>query len=97
MESFSKIRADIAIIGAGGISSEGVSNSHGLLIEIQRAMIRAAQKVVLCLDHSKFGRQSLSTLCPLDVIDVLVTDRPPPAPLAESLARQGVQVLVATA
>ena len=56
MEAFSKIRADVAIMSAGGISLDGVSNSHGLLIEIQRAMIHAARKVIFCLDHSKFGR-----------------------------------------
>lgn len=95
VEAFSKIRADIAIMGAGGISAEGVSNSHGLLIEIQRAMIGAAQKVVLCLDHSKFGRQSLSTLCPLETIDVIITDQQPPPALAHAFAHHGIQVIIA--
>src|SRR5215467_9925935 len=45
VESFKKIHADVAVMSAGGISPDGVTNSHGLLIEIQRAMINAAQKV----------------------------------------------------
>src|SRR5882762_8484822 len=65
VEAFTKIHSDLAIMSAGGISLEGITNSHGLLIDIQRAMIRAARKVILCLDHSKFGRQSLSQLCEL--------------------------------
>ena len=56
VEAFSKIHVDAAIMGAGGITLEGVSNSHGLLIEIQRAMIRAAQRVIFCVDSSKIGR-----------------------------------------
>src|ERR1039457_3648469 len=39
VEPFSKIRADAAIMSAGGFTLEGISNSHLLLIEIQRAMI----------------------------------------------------------
>src|SRR6185369_2128724 len=73
VEAFSKIHADVAIMSAGGISLEGITNSHGLLIDIQRAMINAAQKVIFCLDHTKFGRQSVSHLCDLNCIDTIVT------------------------
>ena len=37
VEAFSKIHADVAVMSGGGITLDGVSNSHGLLIEIQRA------------------------------------------------------------
>src|SRR6266404_8228403 len=62
VEAVSKIRADVAIMSGGGISTEGITNSHGLLIDIRRAMIKAAQRVIFCFDHTKFGRQSLSQL-----------------------------------
>ena len=97
VEAFSKIRADVAIMSAGGISLEGVSNSHGLLIEIQRAMIQAARKVIFCFDHSKFGRQSLSKLCDLDVIDTIVTDKRAPVDLVKALRKRGLEVVMATA
>ena len=42
VEAFAKIRADAAIMSCGGITLEGITNSHGLLIEIQKAMIEAA-------------------------------------------------------
>src|SRR6266699_1332832 len=69
VDTFNKIHADVAIMSAGGVSVEGVTNSHGLLIDIQRAMIRAAQKVIFCFDHTKFGRQSVLPLCGLDDVD----------------------------
>src|SRR5438093_194896 len=75
VEAFSKIRADAVIMSAGGLSLDGVSNSHGLLIEIQRAMIHAARQVIFCFDHTKFGRESLSTLCEVETIDTIVTDK----------------------
>jgi DeoR/GlpR family transcriptional regulator of sugar metabolism len=95
VESFSKLRADVAIMGAGGITVEGITNSHGLLIDIQRAMMRAAQRVIFCLDHTKLGRHSVSFLCPLEQIDVVVTDQPPPSNLAAALQSNGVNLFVA--
>jgi DeoR family fructose operon transcriptional repressor len=96
VECFSKIRADVAIMSAGGVSLEGISNSHGLLIEIQRAMIKAAGKVIFCLDHSKFGRQSLSKLCDLEEIDAIITDKLAPTDLVKALRKKNVEVLIAS-
>jgi len=96
VEAFSKIHADVAVMSAGGITPEGITNSHGLLIEIQRAMIAAAGKVILCVDHTKFGRQSISALCGLDRIDVIVTDKGAPADLVKALRRKDLDVILAS-
>ncbi len=95
VEAFSKMRADVAIMGAGGITLEGITNSHTLLIDIQRAMLKAAQKVILCLDHTKFGRQSFSLLCGLDMVDAIVTDGHAPQELVAGLRERGAEVIVA--
>jgi DeoR family fructose operon transcriptional repressor len=95
VESFSKIHADVAIMSAGGITAESVTNSHGLLIEIQRAMMLGARQVIFCLDHTKFGRQSVSFLCNLDSIHTIVTDRQAPPELVTMLRTRGIEVVVA--
>ena len=95
VETFSKIHADVAVMSAGGITEEGLSNSHGLLIDIQRAMIQAARKLIFCIDSTKFGRQSVVTLCGLDVIDVIITDSGAPAELITALRNKGIEVIVA--
>src|SRR6266498_1145655 len=95
VEAFSNLHADVAIMSAGGITLEGITNSHGLLIDIQRAMIRAAQKVVFCFDHTKLGRRSISKLCELDVIDVIVTDKAAPVDTVKGLRKRGVAVVFA--
>jgi DeoR/GlpR family transcriptional regulator of sugar metabolism len=95
VEAFAKIHADVAILSAGGITIEGLTNSHGLLVEIQRAMMRAARKVVLCLDSTKFGRQSISPLSDLEPIDVIVTDKAAPADMVKRLRKKGLQVILA--
>jgi DeoR/GlpR family transcriptional regulator of sugar metabolism len=95
VEAFTKIHADVAIMSGGGIALEGVSNSHGLLIDIQRAMINAAQKVIFCFDHTKFGRQSVLPLCGLECIDTVVTDSGAPMQLVEQFRAKGIEVIVA--
>ncbi|MEY4388142.1 MAG: Glycerol-3-phosphate regulon repressor [Verrucomicrobiota bacterium] len=97
VESFSKIHADVAIMGAGGITLEGVTNSHALLIDIQHQMIRGAQKIILCLDHSKFGRKSMIQLCELAAVHTIVTDAKAPTDLVEQLRAKGIEVVVASA
>jgi DeoR/GlpR family transcriptional regulator of sugar metabolism len=95
VEAFSKMRADVAIMSAGGITLEGITNSHALLIDIQRAMLKAAQKIIFCLDHTKLGRQSVSQLCGLDMVDTIVTDSRAPRELVAKLRKHGVEVIVA--
>lgn len=95
VEAFSKIHADVAIMSAGGITMEGLTNSHGLLIDIQLAMMRAAAKVIMCLDHTKFGRRSVTPLCDLEPIDIIVTDSQAPGELVEQLRAKGIEVIVA--
>ena len=95
VEAFSKLHADVAIMSAGGISLQGITNSHGLLIDIQRAMIQAAQKVIFCFDHTKFGRQSVLPLCGLDCVDAIVADHAAPRELVEALRDRDIEVIVA--
>jgi len=95
VESFRRIHADAAIMSAGGITLEGVTNSHGLLIEIQHAMIAAAERVIFCFDSTKLGRRSVSFLCNLDCIDAIVTDSAAPAALLAQFRAQPLEVIVA--
>ena len=95
VEAFSKkFHADIAIMSAGGITLDGLTNSHGIMIDIQQAMIRAAHKVIFCLEHTKFGRQSVLPLCGLDSVDAIVTDDKAPRHLIEQLRAREIEVMV---
>jgi len=96
VEAFSRINADVAVMSAGGITLDGLTNSHGLLIDIQLAMIRGAAKVIMCLDHTKFGRRSVTPLCDLEPIDTIVTDSQAPVELVQALRDKGIEVVVAT-
>jgi DeoR family transcriptional regulator, fructose operon transcriptional repressor len=93
--AFSEVHADVAIMGGSGICEDGVYNSHALLISIQRTMLAAARKVIFCLDHTKFGRKSMSRLCGLSEIHMVITDAKAPADQVEMLRQAGVEVVLA--
>jgi DeoR family transcriptional regulator, fructose operon transcriptional repressor len=95
IDAFSKIHADVAIMGAGGITLDGLTNSHSLLIDIQLLMMRAAAKVIFCIDHTKFGRRSVSPLCDLKPVHTIVTDSLAPADLVKQIRERGIEVIVA--
>ena len=96
VEAFSKIHADVAVMSAGGITLEGITNSHALLIEIQRAMIRtAAQKMIFCLDHLKIRAAIRFAAVRTGVIDTIVTDSRAPQELVAGLRERGIEVVVA--
>jgi len=95
VESFSRMHADIAIMSAGGVTMDGITNSHVLLIGIQQAMMRAAQRVVFCLDGSKFGRRSMAFLCGFESVTTIVTDESASGALVGELRARGTEVLVA--
>ena len=69
------IKADVAIVGASGISLEkGITNPYPMHNNLQRAIIKSAKKCILLADHSKFERAAMEFTCPLSDIDTVITD-----------------------
>lgn len=95
VETFSRMHADVAILGGGAIAADGIYNSHALLVDIQRAMIAGAAKVIFCFDHTKFDRRSTFFLCDFENVDVVVTDAAAPAALVRKLRAKGIKVVLA--
>jgi DeoR/GlpR family transcriptional regulator of sugar metabolism len=58
-------------------------------------MVRAADRRVVLVDHSKIGGASLAPFCAWAELDAMVSDRPLPGDMARSLQDLGVRILVA--
>jgi DeoR family glycerol-3-phosphate regulon repressor len=85
-----------AILSIAAISADaGFMDFHLSEADFSRAAIRQAGRVMVVADHSKFTAQAPVKVCGFAEIDILVTDRPPPPPVAERLNQAGVTVLVA--
>lgn len=90
-----RFHANKAIIGAGGITEQSVTDADADAGWIKRKMIEKSGRAILLLDHGKFGSNLFDSVCPLRDIDDLVLDRKPAESLRRSLQSASVQVHVA--
>jgi len=89
------VAADILIMGIGGITEAGLSNSNTLIVGSERKMIEVSRRVIVAADHSKFGRNAMVHLSSLDTVDLVVSDHALATPYRQLLERHEVRVVLA--
>jgi DeoR family transcriptional regulator, aga operon transcriptional repressor len=95
IESLRSLHADKIFLGADGMTlSHGVTTATVLEAEVDRAMISAADEVILVADSSKVGGIGLTTILPLERVNKLITDEGAPATFVRSLRDAGVEVIL---
>jgi DeoR family fructose operon transcriptional repressor len=96
VRAMADLRVDVVFLGTNGISpGHGFSTPDEAEAATKRAMVAAAQRVVVLADSSKIGREHLVRFAGFEDVDVLVTDgEADPGVLAEFEAL-GIEVLVA--
>lgn len=71
-----RYRADLALISPTGIDvHRGACNYDHREAEVARAMVDNAEQVFILADYSKIGVESRVSFCPLERIDLLITNR----------------------
>jgi len=70
----SALRADVLFMSSTAISGGVAYQPDQDMAIAKRAMIAAAGRRVLLVDHSKFGRVALHRLAPLTAFDLVMTD-----------------------
>jgi DeoR/GlpR family transcriptional regulator of sugar metabolism len=71
-----RFRADVALLSPVGIDHKhGATNYDHAETEVARAMVANADRVVILADYSKVGQRSRISYCPVDQIDVLITNK----------------------
>ena len=94
-ELLGRLHVTTTVLSAAGITQDGLFNAHLLLAETEQAMLRAAGRVMVVADSSKFGRKSLTLVSGLDAIDQLVCDDGLTTPWRETVMQAGVELLIA--
>ena len=84
------LHVDVAFVGIHAVTGDVLSESSLDVTEAKRAMMRAARRVILLVDHSKFRPPSFFEVARLDAVDDLVTDDAAPPEALE--AATGVRV-----
>lgn len=84
------------------LATAGIDFKHQALtmsaleeVPIKRTAVERSEQVILVADRSKFGKPSLISMIPLDVVRTIVTDAPPPDEAMEVLRTLKIDLLTA--
>jgi DeoR/GlpR family transcriptional regulator of sugar metabolism len=94
-ELLGRLHVTTTVLSAAGISAEGLFNAHLLLAETEQAMLRAAGRVIVVADSSKFGRKSLTLVADLAAIDLVVSDSNLSSAWQREISAAGPRLLLA--
>lgn len=95
-ESLRQLRADLLLLGTSGVRPSGQSvDTVADEVPVKRAMITAADEVVLLADASKFPGSGTAAVCDVNAYRRLVTDAPPGEATRATLAQHGVDLEIA--
>lgn len=75
IQNMSKFHVDKAFIGVHSINfNVGLTLIATPQMEVKKAIMKAAEKVYVLADSSKFGGGYLSVICPTNEVDKIITD-----------------------
>lgn len=95
-KSLRNFYVDKAFLGVDGFDiSLGAFTPNLEEASLNQVMIEIAKEVILVADSSKFNRRSLALICPINQIDIIVTDIHLKDEYRKSLEDVGVKVIIA--
>ena len=94
-DSMPRFHAPRLFMGAAAIGPQGIMQADVVLVAAERRLIDRAEQVIVLADASKFGSSSGTIVCPLEEIDVLITDRGIAADQARAVEAAGVTLILA--
>jgi DeoR/GlpR family transcriptional regulator of sugar metabolism len=92
--AFAALNSDVVFLGAAGVSArEGVTDFHLDEVRVKRAALASARRCVVLAHAAKLGEVALAPVCPLERVDVLVTDAGAPEETLAEIRECGVDVM----
>ena len=80
-------------LGVDGIDLEyGLTTTSSMEASLNKAMINAAQKIIVLADSSKFGRKGFGRICGLEEVDQIITDKNIDSKTHARLTEFGIEV-----
>jgi len=81
-------------LGVDGIDPEyGLTTTNAMEATLNQQMIKAAQKVIVLADSTKFGRRGFSRICDLSHVDMIITDKDVTPPFLNILEGAGIETI----
>lgn len=92
--SFGSYSFDTLFMGADGVDLVGGVTTFNESYNGSVVMCKAAAKLVLLVDSSKFGRRSPNVVCNLKTVDTIITDDELDPKYYNALTQMGIQVVL---
>lgn len=94
-EAFSRLRFDTLVMGIGGIDvTSGCTEFSQDDARVKRAALMSVRRCIVVADSSKLGKVTFAKVCPLERVDVLVTDSGAAPEFLAALEAEHVEVVV---
>lgn len=94
-DALSRLRADIAFISTPAVSGLRAFHMDDAVVRAKRAMMTAAERRCLLVNHQRFGRSALHLLADLAEFDSIITDASPSREDRAALDRAGIAITIA--
>ena len=95
IQIFKDMSCSKLFIGVDGIDLEyGITTSNLDEARLNQKMIESANKLIVLADSSKFGKRSFGKICPLNKVDLIITDKDISQQMLKKLENKGVGVQV---
>ena len=87
---------DVAFFGVDGIDVDAGCTTHDdAETRANAALVKIARHTVIVADSSKIGRVTFASICPLDLVDQLITDNEADPQAVSRLEAAGLRVVLA--
>lgn len=91
----SQINIDLMFTSANGFSFEsGLTDFSVYEVELKKAMVNAAKRVVALLDHTKINKNSIASFASTNQIDIIITDYAMQDSYLKKFKEQGIDVRI---
>ncbi len=88
------LHVNLVICSASGVSGATALIQDARAVRVKQAMLKAAARRVVLLDHTKFGKLALHRFAELTEFDAVYTDRGLPDDTADALRAAGVPLIL---
>lgn len=84
-------------MGAQAITPAGLMQTDPILIQSEQRLTKRAEQLIVLADSSKFVQPGGLILCPLNELDIVITDANAPKSAIEMLEAAGIEVITVSA
>lgn len=94
-DALSSLRADVAFLSSPAVKGTEVFHMDEAVVRTKRAMMAAASKAYLLVNHTRMDAQALHKFAALKEFEAVITDDTPPDAEGQALVTAGVSLEIA--